>query len=191
MAKAKAENEDKGGIHKALTHPVRSAILLAIQTEGYSSPKRFSASTKGEVNLNVAAYHFRVLGKYGAIELLDTFQRRGATEHVYGLDPRSPVLDSLRATLLLQSIMTKGGGLDSGLSLNGGPNNIAIMPVEVDDEGRSEVAQVMAAVRESLAQVADSCRQRLEGSEQASISMRVGIATYSPTDGTASPPVSA
>lgn len=33
--------------------------------------------------MNLVAYHVRVLEKYDCIELVDTKQRRGATEHFY------------------------------------------------------------------------------------------------------------
>jgi hypothetical protein len=39
---------------------------------------------KGQnVSLNLIAYHVRVLDKYGAVQLVDTETRRGATKHIY------------------------------------------------------------------------------------------------------------
>lgn len=180
---AKKKRKAKGEVHKALNHPVRAAILLALQREGCSSPKRFSTNTKGtsnEVDLNLAAYHFRVLHKHGAIELLDEIQKRGATEHLYGVNPKSPILDSLRATLLLERLMASDEQPLGGLSLNGGPNDIAILPVEVDVEGQSEIGQMLTGMKATLAAIAESCHQRLTESEQAPVTMRIGIASYMP-----------
>jgi hypothetical protein len=180
---AKKKGKEKGGVHKALNHPVRAAILLVLQRDGYSSPKRFSTSTQGtsnEVDLNLAAYHFRVLHQHEAIELLDEIQKRGATEHLYGINPKSPILDSLRTTLLLERLMANDEKSVGGLSLNGGPNDIAILPIEVDDEGRSEIGQMLTGMKATLAAIAELCRQRLTESEQASVTMRIGIASYMP-----------
>src|SRR5690348_4935969 len=80
-------------------------------------------------SLNLVAYHVRVLEKYDCIELVDTKQRRGATEHFYRATRRQLLSDndwarmpaSLRPGMtaaILKSIFedveaaSKGGTLD-------------------------------------------------------------------------------
>lgn len=67
---------------RVLAHPLRFRILYTINTPiRRMSPSEFSEED-GEQLSNVS-YHFRVLHRAGCIEIVDTIQRRGATEHVY------------------------------------------------------------------------------------------------------------
>ncbi len=65
---------------KALTHPIRLRVLR-ILGERVSSPSEM-ANELGE-DLSTIAYHVKVLNEAECIELVDTKQRRGATEHYY------------------------------------------------------------------------------------------------------------
>jgi DNA-binding PadR family transcriptional regulator len=70
---------------KVFAHPLR-ANLLAMLNERPGSPDdlRKRLEERGEKeSLNLIAYHVRVLDKYGAIKLVDTETRRGATKHIY------------------------------------------------------------------------------------------------------------
>ncbi|HEX6388270.1 MAG TPA: helix-turn-helix domain-containing protein [Solirubrobacteraceae bacterium] len=67
-------------IIKALAHPVRIAILRALD-EGEASPVGL-ARQLGEP-VNVVSYHFGQLAALGLIELTSTAPRRGAVEHYY------------------------------------------------------------------------------------------------------------
>lgn len=72
-----------------LKHPVRVRILEVVN-EVPMSPIRFleggyanrEFKTKQE-GLSYLSYHFRELEKAGCIEVIETVQRRGATEHIY------------------------------------------------------------------------------------------------------------
>ena len=64
----------------ALAHPVRIQILEAL-TERVASPNMLAADL--ETGLTHVAYHTRVLDRCGCLELVETAQRRGATEHFY------------------------------------------------------------------------------------------------------------
>ena len=182
------EGQDRQKLHKVLTHPLRARILRALHSLGTCSPNAFSESTKGtdqEVSLNLVAYHFRVLAKADAIELVDTIQRRGATEHIYRIHPKSPVLDLLRATELLTAIeewSPERESTDAG-------HPVAILPVEVDRQGQTELDRLMDGMRSSLKELAQECRRRLAGSDDSPIEMRVGLATYRPDSNGTPPPV--
>lgn len=70
---------------KVFSHPLR-ANLLAMLNERPGSPddlrKRLAEQGEDE-SLNLIAYHVRVLHRYGAVQLVDTEVRRGATKHIY------------------------------------------------------------------------------------------------------------
>lgn len=78
--KPKKQENVEQQVAKAFAHPLRVQIL-SILDERSASPNLLSKEL-GK-NLNVVAYHVRVLESYKCIELVDTKQRRGATEHFY------------------------------------------------------------------------------------------------------------
>lgn len=72
-----------------LKHPMRVRILEVINEapmspirflEGGYSLREFKSKQEG---LSYLSYHFRELEKAGCIEVIETVQRRGATEHIY------------------------------------------------------------------------------------------------------------
>jgi DNA-binding transcriptional ArsR family regulator len=65
---------------KALAHPLRIRIL-AMLADRSASPVQLSAQL--DATLGTVAYHVRTLHSLGLVELVDTRQRRGATEHYY------------------------------------------------------------------------------------------------------------
>jgi DNA-binding transcriptional ArsR family regulator len=65
---------------KALAHPLRIRIL-AMLADRSASPVQLSAQL--DATLGTVAYHVRTLHTLGLVELVDTRQRRGATEHYY------------------------------------------------------------------------------------------------------------
>ena len=70
-------------VAKVLTHPARMRAIALLRRDGRLSPS--DACAKLGLSLGVMAYHFRVLQRAHVIELCDTAQRRGATEHYYRL----------------------------------------------------------------------------------------------------------
>lgn len=69
---------------RALSHPLRVQIL-EILSERVASPNNLSEELG--VELTHVAYHTRTLDRCGCLELVDTAQRRGATEHFYKATP--------------------------------------------------------------------------------------------------------
>jgi DNA-binding transcriptional ArsR family regulator len=65
---------------KALAHPLRIRIL-ALLADRSASPVQLSSQL--DATLGTVAYHVRTLHSLGLVELVDTRQRRGATEHYY------------------------------------------------------------------------------------------------------------
>lgn len=81
---------------KALSHPVR-ANALTILNQRVASPKEIADELHEEVGK--VSYHVKELRNLGCVELVDTAQRRGATEHYYRGVAETYMSDSFWATL--------------------------------------------------------------------------------------------
>lgn len=79
---AKEKTSPEQAVLSALRHPLRKELLrLYVKEAAILSPKELSDFTKQP--LSAVGYHVRALAEYGAVELVDTQQRRGAIEHFY------------------------------------------------------------------------------------------------------------
>ena len=96
---------------KALSHPVR-ASALTILNQRVASPKEISDELGEEVGK--VSYHVKELRNLGCVELVDTAQRRGATEHYYRGVAQAYLSDSFWATL---SEAVRGGISVTGLQV--------------------------------------------------------------------------
>jgi len=85
---------------KALSHPVRARALTVLNQRA-ASPSEL-ASEQGEA-VGYVAYHVRVLHELGMIELVDTQQVRGATEHFYRSTAQPYLDDEVSGKLSLDS----------------------------------------------------------------------------------------
>jgi|SRR5437868_15520797 len=83
------DDDGAGALLKALSHPVRARALAAF-SQRIASPSEIAAEQDEAVG--DVAYHVRVLRKLGMIELVETRQVRGATQHFYRCVPQ-PYLD--------------------------------------------------------------------------------------------------
>ncbi len=81
---------------KALSHPVR-ANALTILNQRVASPKEIAGELREEVGK--VSYHVKELRNLGCVELVDTAQRRGATEHYYRGVAKTYLSDSFWGTL--------------------------------------------------------------------------------------------
>ncbi len=148
MPKTKKKDGVEQIVAKAFAHPLRVQILI-ILNERVASPNLLAQEL--DQSLNLVAYHVRVLEKYDCIELVDTKQRRGATEHFYRATRRQFLSDSewarmpqsLRPGLsgaMLKSVFddieeaVKSGTLDEKED-----RHLSRTPMVVDKEGWDEV----------------------------------------------------
>lgn len=163
-------------VAKAFAHPLRVQILI-ILNERVASPNML-AQQLGE-SLNLVAYHVRVLEKYDCIELVDTKQRRGATEHFYRAIRRQLLSDdqwakmpaSLRpgmAAAILKSIFedietaSKGGTLDQVDDAH-----VSRTPMVLDQQGWSDVSDLLNGALSRLLEIQAEASQRIaDGSEE-------------------------
>ncbi len=143
---------------KALAHPTRIRILAMLR-ESTSSPVQL-AERLGE-SLGTVAYHVRTLNSLGLLELVDTRQRRGATEHFYRAvelprfsDAAWGRLSSTGKQRMLSFLLGQVGEYVSGSAANGGFDradaNISRISLKVDEKGWTQLAR---ATQKWLAEV--------------------------------------
>lgn len=183
MALPKTKNNKKDGIEqivaKAFAHPLRVQILVVL-SEKVASPNMLAQQL--DESLNLVAYHVRVLEKYDCIELVDTKQRRGATEHFYRATRRQLLTDdqwaqmpaSLRpgmATAVLKSIFedieaaSKAGTLEEVDDIH-----ISRTPMVLDRQGWADVSKLLEETLDRLPEIQAEVSNRMaESKEQGTV----------------------
>lgn len=137
---------------RALAHPLRIQIL-EILTEQVASPNLLANELANE--LSDVAYHTRALDRCGCLDLVETAQRRGATEHFYKATPGAfvgapswrKVPRSVRggvSAATLRTFLDKAiAALEAG-TLDGRDDTVfRWMPLLLDQEGWEEVVKIM------------------------------------------------
>jgi hypothetical protein len=124
-------------------------------------------------SMGLASYHFRYLQKAGCIDITETIQRRGATEHVYLPVKRamawtrewemlgSVVKQGLAATALSGAVEVIGEAVDSG-SFESLPDSVLAWDVmQVDMKGWEKAHGILKRALEELIGVGEECRERV------------------------------
>jgi DNA-binding transcriptional ArsR family regulator len=185
--KDKAETIDQRLV-RALAHPLRIQIL-DILSERVASPNTLSMEL--ETGLSHVAYHTRTLDKCGCLELVDTAQRRGATEHFYKASPGAfignrewrTVPSSVRGAIsaaTLQTFLDKAiAALEAG-TLDGRDDTIfRWMPLQLDPEGWKDVVAILEeATNQILAAHLRSQDRIAAGESRETISTVIGMASF-------------
>ncbi len=173
MALPKTKNKKEGVeqiVAKAFAHPLRVQILI-ILNEKVASPNMLAQQL--DQSLNLVAYHVRVLEKYDCIELVDTKQRRGATEHFYRATRRQFLSDdewsrmpaSLRpgmAGAVLKSVFedleaaSKAGTLDEVDDIH-----LSRTPMVLDGKGWDDVSETLKNTLNRLLEIQTEASERL------------------------------
>ncbi len=173
MPKTKRQDDVEQIVAKAFAHPLRVRILI-ILNERVASPNMLAQEL--DQSLNLVAYHVRVLEKYDCIELVDTKQRRGATEHFYRATRRQFLSDSEWSRMpdvlkpavsgaILQSMFEDiEEAVRSGTMDELDEAHVSRTPMVVDRKGWDETAQlltdtldrILAIQSESSARIAKS-----------------------------------
>ena len=190
----KTKNKKEGVeqiVAKAFAHPLRVQILI-ILNEKVASPNMLAQQL--DESLNLVAYHVRVLEKYDCIELVDTKQRRGATEHFYRATRRQFLSDdewarmpaSLRpgmAAAVLKSVFedieaaSKAGTLEEVDELH-----ISRTPMVLDGKGWTEVSDLLKGALDRLMEIQAEASARIAESGEAGLSAKVHLLHFkSPT----------
>jgi len=174
---------------RALAHPLRVQILEVL-TDRVASPNLIAEEL--DTGLSHVAYHTRALDRFGCLELVETAQRRGATEHYYKAKPHAFIGDqawrkvprSVRSAVTgasLQTFMDKAvTALEAGTIDDREDTTFSWMPVHLDDEGWSEVTGILAKATERIlaAQAAADRRAAESGEDLRKISAVVALANF-------------
>ncbi|HKA66367.1 MAG TPA: hypothetical protein VKG03_00520 [Solirubrobacterales bacterium] len=174
---------------KALAHPLRVQILEVL-TERIASPNRLSEQLG--TDLSHVAYHTRALDKCGCLQLVDTAQKRGATEHFYKASPGSFVGDrawrkvprSVRggfSAAWLQTFLDKFvAALEAGTIDNRDDTILSWMPVLLDEQGWKEATAIMEEATDRVLAVQARSNQRLARANEwkQAISAVVALANF-------------
>ena len=192
----KTKNKPEGVeqiVAKAFAHPLRVQILI-ILNEKVASPNMLANQL--DQSLNLVAYHVRVLEKYDCIELVDTKQRRGATEHFYRATRRQFLSDdqwsrmpaNLRpgmAGAVLKTVFediesaSKAGTLDEVDDMH-----ISRTPMVLDTQGWSDVSDTLKGALERILEIQAEASERLAKSDEPGVLAKVNLMHFkSPSAG--------
>ena len=178
-------------VAKAFAHPLRVQILI-ILGEKVASPNMLSQQL--DQSLNLVAYHVRVLEKYDCIELVDTKQRRGATEHFYRATRRQFLSDDEWARMpaglrpgmagaMLKSVFedieaaSKSGTLDEVEDIH-----LSRTPMVVDKQGWSDISTLLKSTLDRLLEVQTESSERIANGEGEGILSKVHLLHFKSPD---------
>jgi DNA-binding transcriptional ArsR family regulator len=142
-------------VAKAFAHPLRVRIL-GVLNEKVASPNLLSQEL--DQSLNLVAYHVRVLEKYRCIELVDTKQRRGATEHFYRASS---------SQLLSDSEWARFEALED--------RHLSRTQMLVDERGWGEVTELLDETRKGLARIEADALKRVRRDKEPGTRVKVEI----------------
>lgn len=172
----KTKNKKEGVeqvVAKAFAHPLRVQILI-ILNEKVASPNMLANQL--DQSLNLVAYHVRVLEKYDCIELVDTKQRRGATEHFYRATRRQFLTDSewsrlpkslrpgLSGAMLKTAFDDVEEALDKGTLDELEDRHLSRTPMVVDEKAWKDSASLLMDTLNRLLEIQAEANERLAAS---------------------------
>ena len=191
MPKTKKKDGVEQIVAKAFAHPLRVQILI-ILNERVASPNLLSQEL--DQSLNLVAYHVRVLEKYDCIELVDTKQRRGATEHFYRATRRQFLSDSewarMPASLRpgLSGAMLKSVFDDIEEAMSSGTldeiedRHLSRTPMVVDQQGWNETAALLSETLDRLLAIQADASERIAKGDEAGILAKVQMLHFKSPD---------
>lgn len=178
-------------VAKAFAHPLRVQILI-ILNERVASPNLLAQEL--DQSLNLVAYHVRVLEKYDCIELVDTKQRRGATEHFYRATRRQFLTDSEWARLPeslrpgLSGAMLKAAFDDIEEAVNENTfdeledRHLSRVPMVVDKKGWSDSVTLLLGTLDRLLEIQAEASERLANSDESGMLSKVVMLHFKSPD---------
>lgn len=184
MPKTKKKENVEQIVAKAFAHPLRVQILI-ILNERVASPNLLSQEL--DQSLNLVAYHVRVLEKYDCIELVDTKQRRGATEHFYRATRRQFLTDSEWARMPeslrpgISGAMLKSVFQDINEAAQSGTldeledRHLSRTPMVVDQQGWKDVADLLVETLDRVLEIQAEANDRLASSSENGMLSKVEI----------------
>jgi hypothetical protein len=174
---------------RAMAHPVRIQIL-EILSERVASPNMIAVEL--DTGLSHVAYHTRTLDRCGCLELVQTAQKRGATEHFYKARPRAFIGDqtwrtvpsSIRGAVSaasLQTFMDKAvSALEAGTMDEREDTTFSWMPLHLDEQGWQEVTAILRRATDRVVKAQEDSNRRAQGPglDERTISAVVALALF-------------
>jgi DNA-binding transcriptional ArsR family regulator len=176
---------------RALAHPLRVSIL-EILCDRVASPNSLSEDLGA--GLSHVAYHTRALNRCGALELVKTAQRRGATEHFYKATPNAflgnrawrRVPRSLRRGVngaSLETLIDKAvTALAAGTIDAHEDTTLTWMPLRIDHEGWEEVTEILNEAADRVLGAQTRSARRLAKGDGQEISSVVSVLNFETAD---------
>jgi hypothetical protein len=191
LPKTKKKDGVEQIVAKAFAHPLRVQILI-ILNERVASPNLLSQEL-GQ-SLNLVAYHVRVLEKYDCIELVDTKQRRGATEHFYRATRRQFLSDSEWARMPaalrpgLSGAMLKAVFDDIEEAVSKGTfdelqdRHLSRVPMVVDKKAWGDVVTLLLGTLDRLLEIQAEASERLAKGDETGMLSKVEMLHFKSPD---------
>jgi DNA-binding transcriptional ArsR family regulator len=160
---------DDSTLLKALAHPVRARALTTLN-QRVASPSEL-ATEQGEV-VGYVAYHIRVLHELGLIELVETRQVRGATEHFYRGAVTPYLSDDFWARLPADArsgisvagldVLNKAirEALEAGTFDARTDRHLSNLTLDLDDAGWEEARELLNVTLQRLMQIGNEAEAR-------------------------------
>ncbi len=196
MPKTKKKDGVEQIVAKAFAHPLRVQILI-ILNERIASPNLLAQEL--DQSLNLVAYHVRVLEKYDCIELVDTKQRRGATEHFYRATRRQFLSDAewsrmpavLRPGLSGAMLKAVFDDIEEAVSKDTfdeiEDRHLSRVPMVVDKKGWDEVAALLGETLDRLLEIQAEASGRIASGDQPGMPSKVEMLHFKSPEPEAEP----
>lgn len=191
MPKTKKKDGVEQIVAKAFAHPLRVQILI-ILNERVASPNLLAQEL--DQSLNLVAYHVRVLEKYDCIELVDTKQRRGATEHFYRATRRQFLTDSewsrmpqsLRPGLSGAMLKAAFDDIEDAVNKNTfdeiDDRHLSRTPMVVDKKAWDETTELLNETLERVLAIQTEASERLANSGEDGMLSKVVVLNFKSPD---------
>jgi DNA-binding transcriptional ArsR family regulator len=191
LPKTKKKDGVEQIVAKAFAHPLRVEILI-ILNERVASPNLLSQEL--DQSLNLVAYHVRVLEKYDCIELVDTKQRRGATEHFYRATRRQFLSDAewtrmpeilrpaIAGAILKSMFQDIEDAVRSGTLDKTEDAHLSRTPMVVDKQGWGETTVLLNETLDRLLEIQSESSERIANGDEAGILSKVEMMHFKSPD---------
>lgn len=179
---------------KALGHPMRLDALRLFNERAQASPNEIAQRL--DVDVGALSYHIRVLKECDCIELVDTAQRRGATEHFYRATRKAYVSRDLAQALpksmregisaeMISAIFERiGEALDAATFDARDERHVSWMPLTLDEQGWQAFVELKAKQLDLEMEIESESIERLAKSSAPAIrATTVSMLFEMPADG--------
>lgn len=176
------------GLVKAIAHPYRVQALHIINREGVASPNEIAQEVGVEVGK--ISYHVRELVKFECIELVDTKQRRGATEHFYRANKKAAfneeewarIPESIRSSIVGMELAVTGTMLTESIadgSFERRPSrHHSLHEKMVDEQGWDEAMELLGDAADRLEKILEESCDRVKAEDRPAIPLAVSIVGF-------------